>query len=73
MYVRPEDFEKAFTFFKKCFEIWTVGYEKWGRENFQATFVKDPTVPDGVIMYCPHGERELAQPIPIPNTKDLLL
>lgn len=67
MYVRPEEFDQAFIFFRHCFEIWTVGYEKWGQENYQATFVKDPTVPPGMIMFCPSGSREESVAIKIPK------
>lgn len=65
MYVHPENFPTALAFFRYSFEIWVQGYRKWGDQDFQATFVKDPTVPRGIIMYCQHGERELAQAIEI--------
>jgi len=68
LYVQPKDFDRAFAYFKKCFNIWTQGYKIWGKDDFGCTFVKDPTVPSGVIMYCPKGERELAQPIDIPTS-----
>lgn len=51
--------------FKYAFNIWIVGYEKWGNENYQATFVKDPTVPRGIIMFSPHGNRNLTTPVKI--------
>lgn len=68
MYIHPDDFEQGFAFFKECFDTWIVGYEKWGNENYQAIFVKDPTVPSGVIMFCPDGQRELSVPIRIEPT-----
>lgn len=67
MYVHPEDAPAALSFFRYCFEIWTEGYKKWGKENYQATFVHDPTVPRSLIMFCPYGERERNVPISIPK------
>ena len=67
MYIHPDDFQAGFGFFRYCFEIWTVGYKKWGKENYSATFVKDPTVPRGLIMFCPRGERAESVPIAIPQ------
>lgn len=68
MYTHPDNFDQALIFFRHCFEIWIKGYEKWGDEDFQATFVKDPTVPSGVIYYCPRGNRDRVQVISIPTS-----
>lgn len=69
MYINPDDFDRGYEFFVDCFEVWTVGYEKWGLQNFSATFVKDPAVPNGVIMYCPDGDIGYAQAINIVDIK----
>jgi len=51
--------------FKYYFDIWIEGYQKWGDGDFAVTFVKDPTVPQGLMMYCKNGDRVFSTPVEI--------
>jgi len=65
IYIHPDDFERGFAMFKYYFDIWIEGYQKWGDGDFAVTFVKDPTVPQGLMMYCKNGDRVFSTPVEI--------
>lgn len=65
MYIHPRDFKRGYAMFSYYFGIWVQGYNEWGKEDFSAIFIKDPSVKRGLIMYCPDGLEGVATKISI--------